>query len=159
VAVKRAEACPASFHPRFDARGRRYRYRLYNQPVRSPLAARWAWQVWPELNLERLQAASQHVKGRRDFAAFGSDPEGGTSTVRTVSLAEWQAELGGWLSFEVQAEAFLFRMVRSLVGALKRVGTGEMTVEQFADLVASADRARCPAIAPPQGLCLMEVIY
>ena len=50
-------------------------------------------------------------------------------------------------------------MVRSLVGALKRVGTGEMTVEQFADLVASADRARCPAIAPPQGLCLMAVLY
>jgi tRNA pseudouridine38-40 synthase len=49
--------------------------------------------------------------------------------------------------------------VRSLVGALKRVGTGEMTVEQFAELVASADRSRCPAIAPPQGLCLMAVLY
>ncbi len=48
VAIKQAEACPAGFHPRFDARGRRYRYRLYNQPVRSPLAARWGWQVWPE---------------------------------------------------------------------------------------------------------------
>jgi tRNA pseudouridine38-40 synthase len=159
VAVKQAEACLAGFHPRFDARGRRYRYRLYNQPVRSPLAARWGWQVWPELSLERLRAASQHLMGRRDFAAFGSDPEGGTSTVRTIALAEWAAEPGAWLSFEVQAEAFLFRMVRSLVGALKRVGTGEMTVEQFADLVASADRARRPAIAPPQGLCLMAVLY
>ncbi len=159
VAIKQAEACAAGFHPRFDARGRRYRYRLYNQPVRSPLAARWGWQEWPELSLERLQAASQHLLGRRDFAAFGSDPEGGTSTVRTIALAEWQAEPDAWLSFEVQAEAFLFRMVRSLVGALKRVGAGEMTVEQFADLVASADRARCPAIAPPQGLCLMAVLY
>jgi tRNA pseudouridine38-40 synthase len=159
VAIKQAEACAAGFHPRFDARGRRYQYRLYNQPVRSPLAARWGWQVWPEMSLERLQAASQHLLGRRDFAAFGSDPEGGTSTVRTISLADWQAEPGDWLSFEVQAEAFLYRMVRSLVGALKRVGTSEMTVEQFADLVASADRARCPAIAPPQGLCLMAVQY
>jgi tRNA pseudouridine38-40 synthase len=159
VAIKRAEDCPAGFHPRFDARGRRYRYRLYNQPVRSPLAARWGWQVWPELSLEWLHAASQHLLGRHDFAAFGSDPEGGENTVRTISLADWAAEPGGWLSFEVQAEAFLFRMVRSLVGALKRVGTGEMAVEQFVELLASADRARCPAIAPPQGLCLMEVLY
>ncbi|MEP7356603.1 MAG: tRNA pseudouridine(38-40) synthase TruA [Anaerolineales bacterium] len=159
VAIKQAEACPPDFHPRFDARGRRYRYRLSNQPVRSPLAARWGWQVWPELSLERLQAASQHLLGRHDFAAFGSDPEGGSSTVRTIALADWQAGPGAWLSFDVQAEAFLFRMVRSLVGALKRVGTGEMSVEQFAELLASADRARCPAIAPPQGLCLMAVLY
>ena len=143
MAIKQAwKPARPGFHPRFDARGRRYRYTLYNQPVRSPLAARQAWQVWPELDLELLGAASALLLGRHDFAAFGSDPEGGSSTVRTVSLADWQAGAGGWLTFEVQAEAFLFRMVRSLVGALKRVGTGEMTVEQFeALLLASADRA------------------
>lgn len=159
AAVKQVEECAPSFHPRFEARGRRYRYTLYNQPLRSPLAARQAWQVWPQMDMSLLRAASALLLGRHDFAAFGSDPEGGSSTVRTISLTEWRAAADSRFTFDVQAEAFLFRMVRSLVGALKRVGTGEMTVEQFADLLASADRARCPAIAPPQGLCLIAVLY
>jgi tRNA pseudouridine38-40 synthase len=159
VAVKALDACPPEFHPRYSARGRRYRYTVYNQPVRSPLAARFSWQVWPALELAPLTAASAVLAGRHDFAAFGTDPDRGANTVRNVSLAEWQAAPGGWLTFDIQAEAFLFRMVRSLVGALKRVGQGEMAVAQFEALLASRDRAQCPAIAPPQGLCLLEVLY
>jgi tRNA pseudouridine38-40 synthase len=161
IAIKALAACASQFHPRFDARARRYRYTLYNQPARSPLAARFAWQVWPALDLARLQAGSQTLLGRHDFAAFGSDPDpkGGRSTVRTVQLAEWRTAPGGWLTFDIQAEAFLFRMVRSVVGALKRLGAGEMTVGQLEALLASGDRAQCPPIAPAHGLCLMEVIY
>jgi tRNA pseudouridine38-40 synthase len=161
IAIKALEACAAQFHPRFDARARRYRYTLYNQPARSPLAERFAWQVWPALDLALLQAGGAPLVGRHDFAAFGSDPDpkGGSSTLRTVSLAEWRAAPGGWLTFDIQAEAFLYRMVRSLVGALKRVGSGEMAVTQLEALLASGDRAQCPPIAPAHGLCLMDVIY
>ncbi len=161
IAIKALEACAPEFHPRFDARARRYRYTLYNQPARSPLAARYAWQVWPELDLGRLQAGSRLLLGRHDFAAFGSDPEHGSSTVRTVSLAEWRAAPGPahWLTFDIQAEAFLFRMVRSLVGALKRLGTGELTAAELEAILAAGDRSQCPPIAPAHGLCLMEVIY
>jgi tRNA pseudouridine38-40 synthase len=121
--------------------------------------ARYSWQVWPALELAAMQAASAALVGRHDFASFGSDPEHGDSTVRTVVRAEWRAAPGGWFYFDIQAEAFLFRMVRSLVGALKRVGQGEMTAQDFIGLLAARDRAQCPAIAPPQGLCLMEVLY
>jgi tRNA pseudouridine38-40 synthase len=159
VAVKAVEACAPDFHPRYAARGRRYRYTLYNHPVRSPLAARYSWQVWPALDAAALQLASAALLGRHDFAAFGTDPDQGTNTVRTVAQADWQAAAGGWHTFEIQAEAFLYRMVRSLVGALKRVGQGEWTVAQFEALLASADRAQCPPLAPPQGLCLIEVLY
>jgi tRNA pseudouridine38-40 synthase len=159
IAIKTLEACAPEFHPRFDARARRYRYTLYNQPVRSPLMARYAWQVWPAMNLGLLQAGSAPLLGRHDFAAFGGDPEHGSNTVRAVSLAEWRAAPGGWLTFDVQAEAFLFRMVRSLVGALKRVGAGEMTVAQLEAILVSGDRNQCPPIAPAQGLCLMQVLY
>jgi len=161
IAIKALEACAPEFHPRFDARARRYRYTIYNQPARSPLAAPFAWQVWPALDLGLLRAGSKVLLGRHDFAAFGSDPDpaGGSNTVRTVSLAEWQPAPGGWLTFDIQAEAFLFRMVRSLVGALKRVGSGEMAVGQLEAILASGDRAQCPPIAPAHGLCLVEVIY
>jgi tRNA pseudouridine38-40 synthase len=159
IAVTDVAICRPEFHPRFDARGRRYRYTLYNRPVRSPLAARYAWQVWPQLDVEALQAGADVVLGRHDFAAFGSDPEGGTSTTRTVSLAHWRAAPGGWLTFDIQAEAFLYRMVRSLVGALKRLGAAEISPEELRDILASRDRARCPPLAPPHGLCLVEVLY
>lgn len=159
VAVKALEACAPEFHPRYHARGRRYRYSLYNQPVRSPQAARFSWQVWPALDALAMQQAGAALLGRHDFAAFGTDPDQGTNTVRTVAQADWQTVTGGWHTFQIQADAFLFRMVRSLVGALKRVGLGELTVAEFEALLASADRAQCPSPAPPQGLCLIEVLY
>jgi tRNA pseudouridine38-40 synthase len=159
VAVQAVDACAPEFHPRYSARGRRYRYTLYNQPGRSPLAARTSWQVWPALDLAAMQTASQALLGRHDFATFGTDPDQGTNTVRTVSAAEWHSAAGGWHQFEIEAEAFLFRMVRSLVGALRRVGHGELSAAEFAALLAAADRAQCPPPAPPQGLCLIAVRY
>ncbi len=161
IAVKLVGECAPDFHPRFAARGRRYRYTIYNAPVRSPLVARSAWHVWPSvLNLEAMQAASKSLVGQHDFAAFGSDPEGGNNTIRTIELVEWSAVLPGtFVYFDIQANAFLYRMVRSLVGALKCVGTGELTVEAFVAILQTRDRSQCPPLAPPQGLCLMEVLY
>lgn len=158
AAVTHLEPCAPDFHPRYQARGRRYRYTIYNQPVRSPLAARYAWQVWPALSLTALHEASLLLLGRHDFAAFGSDPDQGTYTIRTVRRAEW-AQTGEWFYFDIQAEAFLYRMVRSLVGALKKVGTSEWAIAEFAEVFHSRDRARRPPIAPAHGLCLMEVSY
>ncbi len=159
VAVKTLSECAADFHPRYSARGRRYRYTLYNSPTRSPLAARYTWHVWPPpLNREAMREASRALLGVHDFATFGTDPEGGDNTRRTVAQADWSAA-GEWLRFDIQAEAFLYRMVRSLVGALKKVGAGDLSAEDFAVLLRSRDRAQCPPLAPAQGLCLMEVLY
>jgi tRNA pseudouridine38-40 synthase len=161
AAVRALAECDASFHPRYSAKGRRYRYTIYNAPARSPLVGRYAWHIGsPRLVVAAMQAASRLVLGRHDFAALGDDPDEGTNTVRTVTQAEWSAEpAAGKLYFDVQAEAFLRRMVRSLVGALKRVGEESLTVEAFGAMLEARDRAQCPAAAPPQGLCLMEILY
>ena len=161
VAVKRVAQCDPGFHPRYAARSRWYRYTIYNAPARSPLLERYAWHVAsPALDVPAMQRAAGQVLGRHDFAAFGDDPDEGQNTVRTVSRAGWSAEpASGRLYFDIQAEAFLHRMVRSLVGAFKRVGEGELTAEGFDALLASCDRAQCPAVAPPQGLCLMEILF
>ena len=159
VAVKEVAACAPDFHPRYSARGRWYRYSMYNTPVRAPLVARYAWQLWaPHWDMAAVRAAARQLLGRHDFVAFGNDPDGGHNTVRTVTRAEWTCH-GAWMYFDIQAEAFLHRMVRNLVGALKAVGMGEMAAEAFATLLASGERRKCPPPAPPQGLCLMEVIY
>jgi len=162
VAVKTLAECAPDFHPRYSAKARHYRYTLYNALVRAPLLERYAWHVPLPLALASMQAASRGLVGRHDFAAFGDDPDEGSNTVRTVTQARWAWSLGaepGRMDFDIQAEAFLHRMVRSLVGALKRVGEGSLSVEAFGAILESRDRAQCPAVAPPQGLCLMEILY
>jgi tRNA pseudouridine38-40 synthase len=154
--LEMAEATPG-FHPRYAARSRRYRYTIYNAPVRSPLARHYSLHVAEPLDVTALRQAAQYLIGDHDFAAFGQPPQG-ESTVRQVLVAEW----GGvppLLIFDIEANAFLYRMVRSIVGTLLLVGRGEMSTEEFAAVLASRDRGRAGPTAPSHGLCLMEVTY
>jgi tRNA pseudouridine38-40 synthase len=104
-----------------------------------------------------MEEAARSLVGERDFAAFGQPPQGGI-TVRRVLTAEWGGE-SPRMTFEIEANAFLYRMVRSIVGTLLQVGRGEMSVEQFVEVLASCERSRAGQTAPPHGLCLMEVTY
>lgn len=160
IAIRQVEECGPEFHPRFSARGRRYRYRMYQAAVKSPMQNRFAWQVWPPLNVEALTQASAYLPGRKDFGAFGSAPDEGGHTVREITEARWEVTPNGEvLEFYIAADAFLYRMVRSIVGTLKKVGAGELAPEQFGEIVGSAQRNLGAHIAPPNGLCLLEVVY
>lgn len=154
--LEMAEATP-DFHPRYDARSRRYRYTIYNAPVRWPLARRYSLHVAATLDVAAMQQAAQCLVGEHDFAAFGQPPQG-ESTVRCVLAAEWGGE-PPWLTFDIEANAFLYRMVRSIVGTMLMVGRGEMSVEEFAAVLASRDRSQAGPTVPPHGLCLVEIKY
>lgn len=158
IAVHSVEECATDFHPRFSAKGRRYRYTMYSTPTRSPLRDRFAWHVSPLLDLAALRAASAHLPGRRDFGAFGSAPDPEGHTVREVREARWELR-DDMLEFYIEADAFLYRMVRTVVGTLRQVGAGNLSAEAFAEVVASADRNRAAMPAPPNGLCLVQVSY
>ncbi|MCI0521336.1 MAG: tRNA pseudouridine(38-40) synthase TruA [Chloroflexi bacterium] len=158
VAVRQAWLARPDFHPRYDALWRRYRYRLYCQPVRNPLMDRCAWRVWPSADLQRMQSAAQLLVGMHDFAAFGRPMHLGGSTVRTVHLAEWREDASG-LVFEIQANAFLFRMVRRLVFALAMTGQGRLEGTEIAALLGDPPQRMAQGLAPPQGLTLWEVGY
>ncbi len=157
VAVWEVNEAQPGFHPRYDARSRCYRYTIYNREVRSPLARRTSLQVPQRLDVEAMQAAAQCVVGRHDFATFGTPPKG-ENTVRHVLRAEWHSS-PPWLFFDIEAGAFLYRMVRSLVGTMLQVGLGQMTVEAFEAALAARDRARSGPTAAAQGLCLLAVHY
>ncbi|MBN1955737.1 MAG: tRNA pseudouridine(38-40) synthase TruA [Anaerolineae bacterium] len=157
VAVWKTEQAAATFNPRFDAHSRCYRYTIYNAPVRSPLARRTSLHVPRPLDRQAMQEASRCLVGRQDFAAFGRPPQGENS-LRRVLRAEWSGELP-WLYFDIEADAFLYRMVRSLVGTLLQVGWGKITVEDLARILASRDRECAGPTAPPRGLCLVRVNY
>lgn len=157
VAIRRMGQAQPGFHPRYDAWSRHYRYTVYNHPVRSPLARRTALHVVESLDLAAMQRASHWLVGEHDFATFGQ-PTHGESTTRRVLQAKWSGE-SPWLYFDIEANAFLYRMVRSLVGTLLEVGKGRMTVQAFREVLIGRKRAQAGPTAPPHGLCLIEVKY
>jgi tRNA pseudouridine38-40 synthase len=158
VAAKTVEIVPADFHPRFDAISRCYRYTLLSAPERDPLRDRYVWRVWPPCEVDRLQAAAHLLHGTHDFAAFGTPPRSGGSTIRTVFQAGWQIEEEALLSFEVTANAFLYHMVRRMVFLQVLVGQHRLSLETFQAGIEKA-QPLTPGLAPPQGLALKEVRY
>ncbi|MBN1180413.1 MAG: tRNA pseudouridine(38-40) synthase TruA [Anaerolineae bacterium] len=157
VAVRDVAAADARFHPRYDARSRRYRYTIYRHPTRSPLVRRTSLHVAAALDLAAMEAAARMLVGWHDFAAFGTPPKG-DNTVREVMQATWHSD-PPWLFFNIEANAFLYRMVRRIVGTLLQVGLGRMTVAEFQDVLAARGRLQSGPAAPPHGLCLVEVKY
>ncbi len=163
MAARDVRIVPLKFHPRFDATSRRYCYRLFCQPVRDPLREKSAWRVWPQVDGETLVEVAPLFVGQHDFSAYGTPPRAGSSTLRTVMNASWQAKDDEW-HFEVQANAFLYRMVRRLVFVQMAVAQGKISVEVVArSLVGQVDgleRSELPAgLAPAHGLTLIEVTY
>lgn len=157
IAVLTLQLAPDDFHPRYAALCRCYRYVLYLAAARNPLVSRYSLHISRRLGLEAMQAAAQQLVGRHDFAAFGSPPKG-ENTVREVYRAEWSAE-GEWLYFDIAANAFLYRMVRMLVGTLLRVGYGALTPDEFGEILQNRERRRAGPAAKAKGLCLRQVVY
>lgn len=152
------------FHPRYDALWRRYVYRVAAKPTRHPLLNRQVWQlVGQSLNLERMQQAAERFLGEHDFASFGAAPqEGSVNTVRQVYVSQWTLAAGDYglvYAYRVAATAFLYRMVRRMVGIMVQVGCGKMSLDEFMDIFSSCDRRRAKLLAPPHGLALEAVGY
>jgi len=163
MAARDVRIAAPKFHPRFDANSRCYRYRLFNQQVRDPLRERFAWRAWTEIDGEILQKAALLFFGQHDFASYGTPPRAGGSTVRTVMNSSWQTRDDEW-HYEVQANAFLYHMVRRLVFVQVAVAQGKISVEAIAGSVAeqaeNRERSELPSgLAPAHGLTLVEVTY
>lgn len=172
VRVLSVEEVPETFHARFSATGKRYRYVVANGPLVSPFAARFAWHVTGHLDLAAMQTAATHLAGTRDFSAFQSTGTDVPHAVRTVTLAAVadvsdrpptplpnEAVPGGrLLAFDIAGNGFLRHMVRALAGTLVEVGLGRRPPDLGA-LLASANRALAGPTAPAHGLWLVEVNY
>lgn len=165
VVLNALDEAPPDFHPRFAARSRVYEYTLYVAPVRQPLLDRYAWHVpvGQPLNNERMQRAADLLRGVHDFAAFGQPPQGET-TVRQVFRSQVLVlppppPVMQLLRYQIEANSFLYHMVRRIVGALVRVGSGALPLDEFARALHSAQGDWPNQAAPARGLCLIAVTY
>jgi tRNA pseudouridine38-40 synthase len=158
VAVRAAAEAPEGFHARFAARGKWYRYAIYNAPVRSPLLGRRAWHLRASLDLAAMGRAAQDFVGCHDFAAFRSAGCDARTTVREVFSVQLEQQ-GELLLIDVRGAGFLRNMVRVMVGTLVEIGMGRRPDTDLAYLLRQGCRQKAGRTAPAQGLCLMEVWY
>lgn len=158
VAVRRISQTTSDFHPRFDALSRSYCYRLFCDPVRDPLKESCTWRVWPEPNLERLQATAEIFIGVHDFANFGSPMKPGASTVREVISVEWNS-IGSNYEFSITANAFLYHMVRRLVYVQVKSAQGQLQFDEIRSALQKPELGMMQGLAPSHGLTLEKVSY
>jgi len=158
VRILSAEPAHADFHPRFDAKAKTYRYRIWNADVLSPFERRYAWHVIDRLDVDAMNAAAVRLVGTHDFAAFqgtGSDTATSTRTMTSVRIDPQSA----LLECEVTGDGFLRHMVRNIVGSLVDVGRGRFPPSWLAEVLLSRDRTRAGRTAPAHGLFLVGVKY
>jgi len=152
---------PDRFHARHSASARSYVYQVSRR--RTAFAKRFVWWVADPLDVERMRRAAKGLLGKKDFAAFCEKPEEQSSTLVVVESAEIREE-GALVLVRLVASHFLWRMVRRVVGTLVRVGTGELSEQQFTLLVNAGEASVVGAdpsrfTAPPSGLFLERVVY
>lgn len=184
AAVQLVERVADGFHATHDAKFKRYRYTIYNDPRRPVFARKYAWHIPTPLDVAAMQAGGIHMVGTHDFASFqsvGSERESTVRTIFAVTVAPGsargsdrspitsgpnapdaypQAEPGAEIvTIDVEGDGFLYNMVRTIAGTLIEVGRGKRPPEWVAEVIAAKDRCAAGQTAPAHGLSMLWVAY
>ena len=167
IVIRECEWVSKDFDARHSALWREYRYTVLNAPVNNPFLAATSWHIRRPLSVPLMQLATDSLIGLHDFSSFCRQPQQsgvnrnaeGPSMMRRVHRAQWHDAGNGILTFDIRANAFCHQMVRSIVGTLVDVGLGRRKAGEMSGVLRAMSRLNTPHIAPPQGLCLMDVGY
>ena len=159
IKVVAAEEVPLEFDSRRWARGKKYRYRIFNRSVPSPFEFRRSWFVPHEIDTERMFKASRYLIGVHDFSSFCKrERKREVNPVREIDEIRI-SKFKNVIEVEVFGRSFLRHMVRVIVATLVKVGTGDLEPEEVEEILKARNRARAPFLSPPDGLYLEKVFY
>src|SRR5688500_3953612 len=159
IRIMDAQCVTLDFHARFSAKGKQYRYCIYNFHSMDPLLRLRAWHVPGQLDLAAMREAAQHFKGRRDFAAFANNRNYEMeTTVRTLHRCDLRKN-GRLLTCIIEGDGFLYKMCRGIVGTVIQVGQGRFAASEIPRMLETKDRAMTGVTAPAHGLVLWKVFY
>ncbi|NIQ37346.1 MAG: tRNA pseudouridine(38-40) synthase TruA [Proteobacteria bacterium] len=159
IAIKRVDTVSDDFHARFSAKSKLYEYRIFNNPVLSPMERNFSWHISQRLDLSKMQKAAEALLGTHDFSSFRSAQTDNLNPVRSMMAVEIKKKKNHIVSFRLRANAFLKQMVRNIVGTLVDVGRGKIEPGEFRGILEARDRTKAGMTAPPNGLFLVEVEY
>ncbi|MCC0003081.1 MAG: tRNA pseudouridine(38-40) synthase TruA [Methylobacteriaceae bacterium] len=158
IAIIEAARVAESFEARFSATKRHYLYRILNRRAPPTHERGFVWHVARKLDAAAMQDAAQVLTGRHDFTTFRAAECQANSPIRTLDVLD-VARDGDMIEIRASALSFLHRQVRSMVGSLEHVGSGKWSAADLRAALEARDRARCGAVAPADGLFLMQVDY
>jgi tRNA pseudouridine38-40 synthase len=158
IAVKWVTHVPDDFHARFSATARRYRYVIYNAPLRNSILCKGVTHIHPPLDQTLMHQGAQYLVGEHDFSAFRAVNCQANTPVRRMHFIN-VSRMGDYIVIDVKANAFLHHMVRNIAGSLIEVGKQEQSPEWIKYLLSSKDRTLAAATAKPFGLYLVHVTY
>lgn len=159
IRINSIETKKLEFNARFDAKGKAYTYVIFNSRKINPFTHRWAWQVGESFNADAVREASAHLVGIHDFSSFAVEiTKSGKNPIRNVFDIRTQS-FGDYVCITFLGESFLYKMVRSLVGTLYKVGTGKIEPGRVLEILEARNRVSAYDTAPAKGLFLMKVFY
>ena len=164
IRILNVSEVPMSFHPIRDAESKRYRYLIDDGRPFCPLSRNYCWVSKNVLDISVMQSAAEYLLGTHDFVCFqsqGSPRETTVRTIRDVLVCRTDASLlhGPIIQIEVEADGFLYNMMRAIVGTLVQFCIKKFPPERMHAVIASCDRTQAGPTAPPQGLYLVDVVY
>jgi len=158
IRINWAKQVPDDFHARYSAISRRYRYIIYNASQPSGLFHNRCVWIKQDLNIDDMQSAADHLLGQHDFSSFRASGCQARHPVREIKSIKISKE-GAFVYIEVDADGFLYHMVRNIVGSLLKVGKGQAATSWIKELLTARDRTRAAATAPAHGLYFMAARY
>jgi tRNA pseudouridine38-40 synthase len=159
IRVLRAARASKTFHARFAAIGKQYRYFVWNHSAMNPLLRRSAWHVPRPLDLTAIRRAAPRFLGKHDFQSLAANAGyARKSNVRSLSRCDLK-KAGPLLTFIIEGDGFLYKMCRGIVGTLVQVGLGKFSPDKMEGLLAAKDRRLAGMTAPAHGLVLWKVFY
>jgi len=158
IAVAEAAEVPDEFDAISSAKSKLYRYTIYTGPTPPVLQIRHCWHLPVKLDVGDMDKAANLLVGTKDFKSFASAADRRQSSVRTITDCHVKAD-GEWIYIDVEANGFLYNMVRNIVGTVVGVGRGRWKPEKMTEILEAKDRTAAGPIAPAAGLCLMRIDY
>lgn len=158
VSILNVREADSSFHARFDAVGKMYRYFLYTRSIPSVFWKRYAWWIPERLELDPMKEASDTLLGEQDFASFASEVESDENSTCTIYRIDWWSR-ADVIRFTVFGDRFLYKMVRTIVGTLVEIGKGNIDADEMSEIISAQDIRAAGPVAPASGLQLVHVYY
>ncbi len=147
-----------TFHARYSAKARIYKYVILNRKSGSVLKNKRCWHIIKKLDLEMMKKGAKKLIGTKDFSTFRSSSCSAKTPVRTIKSIKFLTKQD-IIEIEIKAQSFLQNQVRSMVGCLKYVGEDKWSIKKFDKIIKSKKRINCAPPAPAEGLYLTKVIY
>jgi tRNA pseudouridine38-40 synthase len=160
VVVVEAKIVSDDFYALRHTIKKRYRYQLHDGPLRPILDRQYLWHVFQKLDAEKMHRAAQVLVGQHNFASFttgGSEPNSTVRTVREVIIERGRGGDPNLVTLEIEADGFLYHMVRNITGTLYDVGRGFQAESYVGEVLAAKHRGAASQAAPPQGLTLLHI--